>query len=441
MPDDVAREDAGARPGARVAGLVRGSPYRPVLGVRFLRRVLAGIGLSSVGDGLSAVAIGWLALEIAPVEQGATWVAVATAAYTLPGAIGAFAFARWLTGRAGAQLAVWDATLRAAFLLAVPVLAATGGLSIEVLVALLAGSSLLNAWGKSGRYVLLADAVPAEHHLAGNALINIVLELAYVAGPPLAALLLTLVDPSIVIGIDALTFAVLALVFRFLVPARLRARPAGRVPSRGAGFGAIGSDRSLSALVAVSFAFFLCFGPVAVALTVYVRQDLGADAGTLAGYLTGFGIGGFLGAAAAGYLRRWPLLPTSLLSVLGVGVFLLPLGAGVAPVWGWVSFAVAGVFWGPFPSTTTAYFQRTAPHGDLAAVLAARTALQTFAQPAGALLAAPLVAGLGARLTLLVCAGAIVATAVVGALTVAARPSRTTPAHHPGITSTDEGAT
>ncbi|HEY0188133.1 MAG TPA: MFS transporter [Cellulomonas sp.] len=419
MPADDAPDETGDRPGRPLLAVVRSSPYLPVLQVRFLRRVLAGIGLSSVGDGLSAIAIGWLALEIAPADRAATWVAVATAAYTLPGAVGAFVFARWLSGRAGAQLAVRDASLRAAFLITVPLLAATGGLSIGLLVVLLAGSSLLGAWGRSGRYVLLADAVPAEHQLAGNALVNIVLELAYVAGPPLAALLLTVVDPSVVIGLDAVTFAVLALVLRFAVPARLRARPAGTVPSRAAGFGAIGADRTLGVLVAVSFVFFLCFGPVAVALTVYVRQDLGADAGTLAGYLTAFGIGGFVGAAVAGHLRRWSLLRTSLLSVLGVGVLLVPLGVGVPPVWGWVSFGAAGLFWEPFPATTTAAFQRSTPRADLAAVLAARTALQTFAQPAGALLAAPLIAGIGARCTLLVCGFAIIATAVLGALVVA----------------------
>jgi hypothetical protein len=252
--------------------------------------------------------------------------------------------------------------------------------------------------------------------LAGNAVINVVLELAYVVGPPIAALLLLFVDASVVIGLDALTFGTMALIYRLAIPTKMRRKRVPRTASRSAGFGAIGRSPMLGVFITVSFLFFLCFGPVSVALPVYVSEDLGASAAVLAGYFTAFGIGGFLGAFGAGYLRRWPMLWTSLMSVLGVGVLLLPLGTPIPTVVAWISFGVAGLFWGPFPSTTTAYFQHTAPSEDLAAVLAARSALQAFALPAGALLAAPVIAVLGAQKTLLLSGGLIITVALVGAV-------------------------
>lgn len=398
--------------------LGRRSPYGPVLANSLLRRVLSGIGISSIGDGLSTVAISWLALSLAPSGSQGLWVSLAVASYNLPGAVGTFALGRWMRGRSGAQLASWDAGLRATFLALIPLAHFTHLLNGGVLVTLLALSSLLNSWGKAGRYVLISELVPTEHRLAGNAVINIVLELAYVAGPPLAAAFLVLVHPSVVIGVDGLTFAAMALIYRFGLPARLHARPVAPTASRSAGFSAIRKSRDTSLLVLVSFLFFLFFGPVGVALPVYVANDLNGSAGTLAGYLTAFGLGGFVGAFWAGYLRRWPALWAGLISVLGVGVFVLPLSTSIPPILGWLSFAIAGLFWGPFPSTTTAYFQAAETGPDLASILAARSALQVLALPVGALVAGPAILAIGPRAVLFVGGMAIVCLAVLGMLLV-----------------------
>ncbi len=381
--------------------------------------MLAGIGISSVGDGLSTVAISWLMLRLAPHGEQGVWVAVAVAAYNLPGAIGTFVLAPLLHERSGAQLASWDAILRTGALLLVPLAHFAGVLNAPVLVGLLAASSLLNSWGKAGRYVLLTEILPTEYRLAGNAVINVVLELAYVAGPPAAALLLTITDPSVVIGVDAMTFGVMALIYRYGLPAEVHRKRIADTASRAAGFIAILHRRTSVILISVSFLFFFLFGLVTVALPVYVGTELKDSAGVLAGYLAAFGIGGFAGAFGAAYLRRWPVLWSALVSVLGVGLFLLPLGTPIPAPLGWLSFGVAGLFWGPFPSTTTAYFQEAEQGPNLASVLAARTALQLFALPAGALLAGPLVVAFGARSTLLISGALIVALAVAATIPIA----------------------
>jgi hypothetical protein len=73
----------------------RSSPYYPALSQPVFRKVLPGTAASALGDGMSAVAIAWLAIELAPPGSRGLWVGAAVAAYSLPGAIGAVALRRW----------------------------------------------------------------------------------------------------------------------------------------------------------------------------------------------------------------------------------------------------------------------------------------------------------------------------------------------------------
>jgi MFS transporter, DHA3 family, macrolide efflux protein len=105
-----------------------------------LRRVLPGAAASALGDGMSAVAIAWLALKLAPEPSRGLLVGAAVAAYSLPGAVGAVALRRWLGGRGGARLASVNAMLRAAALGLIGGLALAGRLDPAGYVALLASA-------------------------------------------------------------------------------------------------------------------------------------------------------------------------------------------------------------------------------------------------------------------------------------------------------------
>ena len=397
--------------GRSIARSLRRSPYIPVVTHPVLRRILPGIGLSSIGDGMSTVAISWLALQLASGPDRTTWVAAAVAAYSLPGIVGAVAFTRFLDGRPGAQLAGWDAALRTVFLGVIPVAHAFDVLTPPLYVSLLAVSSLLSAWGKAGRYTLLAELLPDNQLLAGNAVVNLLLEFSVVGGPALAALVIAVAGPAAVIAVDAGTFAVLAATYRFAIPRDARGTRVAPATSRAAGFRLIRADPRLVALLLLSFCFFLFFGPVTVALPVHVARDLHASASELAGFYTAFGIGAVLGSYGAPHLGQWPLLLVTVATVTGFGVALLPVGLGL-PFWaGWIAFGICGLVWGPFPSTTTTLFQRAAHSAALPQILAARGAMTAGATPLGALLAAPIVSAIGAQATI---AASAVATIVLG---------------------------
>ncbi|MFG3681392.1 MFS transporter [Micromonospora chalcea] len=400
-------------------------PYRPVLGHPVLRRLLPGLATSALGDGLALVAVTWLALQLAPDGQRGTWTAFAVAAYTLPGAAGTVLLGRWLGGRSGAQLAGWDAGVRAAALGAIPVAHLAGVLDAGLYVALLAVSSLLHPWGSAGRFTLVAGLLPQRHHLAANALLGVFGQAATIAGPPLAGLLIAGIGPVWVIAIDAVSFAVLAVSYRLVVPAARHAGTGGRAERPASGFRIIARDRSLLGLLSLSFAFFFLFGPFYVAMPVYVTDDLHASAGTLAAYYTAFGVGSLLGGLLTGHLRGWPPRTTLAGIVALFGTALLPLGLGASVVLSLPAFALAGLVWAPYQPTATALFQRRAGAADLPRVLAANGALAVLSVPLGTMLGGPATALLGARPTLLTCAVAILALGLLTAgFTARHRPGR-----------------
>lgn len=290
------------------------SPYWPVIAYPTLRRALPGFAVSAVGDGMSAVAVAWLALQLAAPGQAGLLVGAAVAAYTLPGALGALVFARLLRGRPGLRLVGADAVLRMASLAAIAALGVTGGLSAGLYVALLAVSSLLHAWGISGRYTFVAEQLPEEHRLVGNAALATMSMGAMVIGPALAGGLVAVTDAATVIGVDAATFAVLALTA--VLAGRRSAAPAGTdaidgEPTTGGGVRALLISPAVAGLIALTFGFDLLYGPVEVALPLYVAHDLGGAATLLGTFWAVFGAGAVTGALATRLLRRRPLGPPS----------------------------------------------------------------------------------------------------------------------------------
>src|SRR6266508_5692858 len=103
--------------------------YRALLRDRRTRRFLIGLGVSSLGDGMSTVTIAWLAVRIAPAGRLGLFVGLALAAYTLPGVIGAVAFASRLRARPARSLVLLHCLLRAGFLGAIVLFWPSGVLS------------------------------------------------------------------------------------------------------------------------------------------------------------------------------------------------------------------------------------------------------------------------------------------------------------------------
>lgn len=430
--------DHGPAPVSRALRLTeraRASPYYPALSHPVIRRLLPGVAASALGDGMSAVAIAWLALKLAPAGSRGLWVGAAVAAYSLPGAAGAVMLRRWLRGRGGARLAFANAVLRTAALGLIGCLALMHLLDPVGYVGLLGVSSLLSAWGAAGKYTLIADLLPAGQRVAGNTVFGLADQTSLMVGPALAGVVTALAGPAVVIVADAASWAVLAASYARITPliARLApappasteppgARPSTEVPPPPAGaWAVIRPSPVLPGLLALSFVFFLLYGPVEVALPVHVASDLHGSAALLGVFWMVFGVGAIIGELAAPFLRRWPVWPTMTGIVLGWGLALVPLGLDT-PLWlALGAFSAGAVIWGPWMSLSMGVFQNAAPPGALAQLLAARGSLLILAAPLGTALGGPAVAAIGAHDTLLISGlatiglGLVTAAVLVGA--------------------------
>jgi MFS family permease len=402
----------------------------PVIASPVLRRLLPAFAVSAIGDGMSAVGVAWLAIRIAaPADRGLV-VGVAVAAYTLPGAAGAVLLARPLRKLASPHLVAADAALRAVTLSMIPLLYGLGALRAGSYVALLAASSLLHAWGISGQYTLVAEHLPPQYRTTGNALLSGFSMAAYVIGPLLAGLAVAVAGPALPVAADAASFAILA-----VAAATVRGHPrysgpadVGQ-PDRARGFAAIGRSRALAGLLVLTVVYFFLYGPVEVALPLYVTGPLHGSASLLSLFWAVFGIGATAGSIVAGLTRRLPVWPVLMTAVIGWGAALAPLGLLALPVPALACFAAGGLLYAPYPALSATLFQRESPPQLLSQVFAARGALTLLATPLGAALGGPLTAWLGAQHVLLVSAAATVASGLVATtILITHRRKQTRPA-------------
>jgi MFS family permease len=388
--------------------------YRSLLRDGRTRRLLAGLGASSLGDGLSTITIAWLAVSIAPPSDVGPFVGLAIAAYTLPGVIGAVAFGRFLRGRSARAMLLGHCLLRTGCLGGIALLYAGGMLAPQLYVILLAASSLMTAWGTAGEYTMLSELGGPEGRLAVNALASAQVSFATIVGPLLAGVLLGFVSPSVLLGFDAASFAFLGVVaWRGVQPREAVEEPVDAAAAE-SGFRLLRRPDLLS-LTLVTWAFFFLYGPVEVALPVYVAVDLGAPAGLLGAYWTTFGIGALAATLITGTIRSRNMRRITLLIIAGWGACLLPFAFAPIAVT-LAAFAIGGLIYGPFIPLTYALFQSSTTAANLPFVLAARSAVVMVATPLGTAIGGPLVGSLGASATLAVSGIATVGLAIAAAI-------------------------
>lgn len=389
-------------------------PYRALFADPTFRRLMPVFALSDLGDGMTVVAVAWLAFALGPEGGQGALAGIAVAAYVLPGALGALVLGRWMRRLPAQRLLVTDSALRAALLGAVPLAHATGVLTPAVYVGLLGASSLLHAWGRAGKHALFAPLLADDQRLAAHSVLSTSLWGATIAGPALAGVFAGVMSPAWIIGLDAATFAVLALQAGRTELPPSAAAPPGTGGTRH-GLGILRRQPELLGLLVVTWVFNFAFGPVEVALPLFVSGDLQAGPGLLGAYWAAFGSGAVIGALALGAAGRLPLWPTMLAIIAGHGIGMLPFAITHSALPSLIGFAFAGLVYGPFSALSFTLLQNRAPADSLTTVLAARSAILLTASPLGAALgglfldrtgAPVMLVGCGALMILIVPAGA-----------------------------------
>lgn len=387
--------------------------YARCLADREFRRMQPGFLISFLGDGMSMVGVAWLALQLGGPGDRAAVVGMAVAAYSLPAAVGSFSLGRWLSSRSSRALILADSLLRAGVFTVIPVLHWLRLLDVPVFIALLAVSSLLHAWGIAGRQTFVAETLPQSDRLAGHSLVGGQEQLSFIAGPPLAGLVASASGPATVLAFDAASYLYLA-----LMAARLRGEgTAGRrppIPLRRTGRTLVRHPGLLGLLV-LTFVFNLLYGPIEVAVPVFVADRLGGEPALLGWIWGAFGVGAVIGALVTGTLRRLPLWPTALAIVAGWGLAMYALAGFGTLTAALVGFGFGGLVYAPYGPVSITLLQRKAPVDELVSLSAFRSAVLVTASPLGAGLGGLLVTGLGPVDAIRLSGLATVGLAVLGA--------------------------
>jgi MFS family permease len=387
--------------GSRKAAAVR--DYARVLRVRDYRLLWSGSVASLFGDGMTWVALAWMALKMGgPGVLGAISVC-----YTMPVIVGGALIGPLLDRMSRRVLLVTDSLFRAAVVGAVPILSAFGDLRLWQLFVVATVYGLFKIVPMGVAPAVMPDIVPKDLMQPAVALETLSFGAAGLAGPALGGLLIAARGAPSVLAVDAVSYLVLVLCVLAMRDRLPRPESAGAMGLRqsfgwGPVFSLLKRDGVLITIT-VSFALFNCaIGMQQVATPWIVAERLRAGSATL-----GLFLGVANGAGLAGALIAGALKPSDrqmgrigLLQILaGAGFLLLLVPSAPVILTGLVLVEVFST-----PMTVSAQVIRLARipaevRGRMMTFL--RTMMNTIA-PAGAGIAGPLlIASLFAPLVVL----------------------------------------
>ena len=366
------------------------------------------------------MAVAWLALQLASPSTRAYAVGVSLAAYSIPGAVVGLAVAGRLARFQPRRLLLADGVLRLTLLSGVPILHAAHELTLWAFVVLVACSSLFMSVGRGGYVALIADLVPAERRFAANTLVSTTEMITLgMVGPAIGGVLIVGIGAVWVIGVDALSFA--ALIWAAV------GLPGVSAPTKSDGERRLSLRRLLHRpnivwLLALTLIFYGLYGPFETALPLFVTTDLHSGPG-LYGLLWGaFGLGAVVGGLWAGTLGEIRRRDTFALAVVaGWGIAAALVGATSVAAISAVGMLVGGAIYAPYPAVMTTTLQSSLPDNELAAGAVGWSSLENLVVPTTTALGGPLVAAIGARMTILTSG---IATVGLAALVSGARLRR-----------------
>ncbi|MEU4408147.1 MFS transporter [Streptosporangium sp. NPDC023963] len=309
---------------------------RPTAGARLGPRfhwIWAAVTISSIGDGMRAVALPLLAAQI---TDDARQIALVALAGQLPFLLFSLA-SGVLSDRVDRRRILWIVDgLRALLMGALTVVVATQDLALGVVVA----AGFLLATGQvffNGGWAGMVPAIVEPGMLPkANARLQIsVLVTGGLLGTPVGAFLFD-ISPAVPLIVDTATFAIAAvLVMRMPGPLQRR----GDTPAGGPA--AWGRDIAesvawlirhplLNRLLLLTVLTNMTIGGVMAVLVLFAHESLGLSSFGYGVLTSAFAVGGLIGAAVSPYLVS--RVRTSRLLRLGLlGIGLVGIGIGVAP--------------------------------------------------------------------------------------------------------------
>ena len=272
------------------------NPFRTLAKYRNFRIFWIGQTTSLVGSWMQTVAVGWTALEL---TNDPFMVGLVSAAntfpiliFSLPGGVVADRNSRLRVVRIAQSLMLLEAA-------ALWALAATGHLTIGWLIALALVGGVLGAFEIPARQSLMVELVGRDDLPKAIGLNSMGFNLARVAGPSVAALVIARLGVAWTFGLNALSYlAVLVGLSMIRLPARSTEARAATSPLAGMREAVhhVRTTEPLPVLLAIATVFSVLGVPVITLLPVVARDALGLGADGYGALMAALGLGAVTGA-------------------------------------------------------------------------------------------------------------------------------------------------
>lgn len=391
-----------------------------------LGRLLAGKAASAIGDSMDEIAVVWVARELAPDRAGFA-IAVALTVYLVPGTLTALVFARWAGALAPRVVLLIDTGLRFTCLGGAAVLQLTGLLSIEIFVGLLFVAAFTRSVGNAAIRGLMRQLVTPDRYFTANTALFGLVQIASLVGPAMAGLLIAGIGAGWVLAADAASFAIYFLAV-LSAPARrlqdIASEPESSSHVAGRGRGGL---RTAWLLVVLTGTFHVLYGPMVVALPLYLTAALGLSAGDAARALglawSAVGLGSLISGFAIGH--RPTLARTSVAGVIvtgwGVSTLLVGLAPNVMVVL--AAMTLGGLVYGPYTAVVATIMQRRLTAAQYGRLNNHYAAVTSAAAPIGMLAAGLIVTHVSAA-TILIVSGVVLVSTGLASLPVIGNDSQ-----------------
>jgi len=361
---------------------------------RAARPFFAAVTLSALGNAAAYVAVMLVAYE----RLGSAWAASGVLlAELLPGMLAAPLIGAWIERRDRRRCVIGAELVYAGALAAMIVVPGAPALLALAVVTGFAGVVV-----RPATFALLPTLVQPERRMAAVALWGATRDMGMLIGPALAAGVLVLGGPELLLAGIAATLVAGAAVFTRV---RLVSEPerdadvdASLVDSAREGLRYVTRDRVLRVLAGATGVIVLAAGMMNVAEVLLAQRELKAGGAGFALLVALFGVGCVLGSLASARSSTLPRLKTGYvagLGVLGLGL----LGSALAPSLPWAALAFLVTGFGNSASMThdRGLLQHLVPGNMLSRVHGLVGSIESWGLAGAALLGGTLATLLGAR--------------------------------------------
>jgi MFS family permease len=378
---------------ATVATREANRSYREVLHNRQVAGLLLGDLLANVGTGMIIVAMPVQTLSIHGTVPKAIAIGLVEAAPFVLSTILALAIGLGRVRVPPRTLLIADCALRSLTFATLGVLAVTEQLTLPVLIVGLLFGATFRMAGSSSRRLLATSIAGETGRFAVNGLLGLNATFAlYIVGPVLGGVIVASTSAGVALFFDACGALILLVAVLVSVPRAVRDRDALRRPRAHESGWRILRRRPVAArLLVVEFFFNFFYMPIEVALPLYVRGTLDADASGLGLMWGALGVGAFVGAALVNQLRNLPQRHV-LIAIIGLWAMCPIALAFVGDLTlALIVFGLGGLVWAPFTPLAYSFLQSGLKPDEQQRVVTLWTTGSTVAAPLGLTVGGPLI--------------------------------------------------